>query len=138
GGLPADAQELRSRVRPLQFRTLCRSAVSGAEVQTAQPCRYPERNRFHPTGPRAGPHRSLIGPDMNPWNEQLRQRRLQRRLTQEEFATELARVAWEQNRERIGVDAAMVSKWERGKKQPSHSYRRLLAALFVTDPISFD
>src|SRR5437870_6052396 len=75
---------------------------------------------------------------MTAWNEQLRQRRLQRGLTQEELAAELARVAWEQNRERIGVDAAMVSKWERGQKQPSSSYRRLLAALFVADPPCFD
>jgi transcriptional regulator with XRE-family HTH domain len=75
---------------------------------------------------------------MTAWNEQLRQRRLRRGLTQEELATELARVAWEQNRERIGVDAAMVSKWERGKKQPSNSYRRLLAAVFAADPLSFD
>jgi len=75
---------------------------------------------------------------MTAWNEQLRQRRFRRGLTQEELATELARVAWEQNRERIGVDAAMVSKWERGKKQPSNTYRRLLAAVFVADPLTFD
>jgi transcriptional regulator with XRE-family HTH domain len=75
---------------------------------------------------------------MTAWNEQLRQRRLRRGLTQEELATELARVAWEQNRERIGVDSAMVSKWERGKKQPSTSYRRLLAAVFAADPLTFD
>jgi transcriptional regulator with XRE-family HTH domain len=45
------------------------------------------------------------------------------------FARELARVAWEQQRVQVGVDAAMVSKWERGSKQPSRRYQRLIAFL---------
>ena len=66
---------------------------------------------------------------MAAWNEQIRQCRLRRGLTQEEFAHELARVAWEQLHERVGVDSAMVSKWERGTKQPSRRYQRLLRHL---------
>src|SRR3989440_7064927 len=74
---------------------------------------------------------------MPAWNEQLRQHRLSRGLTQEELAAELARVAWEQHHEHVGVDAAMVSKWECGRKQPSKTYRRLFAALFATDHLAF-
>lgn len=66
---------------------------------------------------------------MATWAEQIRQYREQRGLTQEELAHELARVAWEQTHERVGVDSAMVSKWERGTKQPSRRYQRLLALL---------
>src|SRR3989440_4064572 len=70
---------------------------------------------------------------MPAWNEQLRQHRLSRGLTQEELAAELARVAWERNHEHVGVDGAMVSKWECGRKQPSRTYRRLIATLFGAD-----
>src|SRR5439155_7217579 len=63
--------------------------------------------------------------------------RLSRGLTQEELAAELARVAWEQHHEHVGVDGAMVSKWERGQKQPSKTYRRLIAALFGAEHLAF-
>jgi transcriptional regulator with XRE-family HTH domain len=66
---------------------------------------------------------------MAAWSEQIRQCRYGRGLTQEEFARELAHVAWEQQRVQVGVDAAMVSKWERGTKQPSRRYQRLIAHL---------
>jgi transcriptional regulator with XRE-family HTH domain len=71
---------------------------------------------------------------MAAWNEEIRQCRQGRGLTQEEFARELARVAWEQQHVQVGVDAAMVSKWERGTKQPSRQYQRLLGLLIGGDP----
>lgn len=70
---------------------------------------------------------------MAAWNEQIRQYRQRRGLTQEEFAGELASVAWEQLHVQVGVDSAMVSKWERGTKLPSRRYQRLLAALIGGD-----
>jgi DNA-binding transcriptional regulator YiaG len=63
------------------------------------------------------------------WSEQIRQCRRERGLTQEEFARELARVSWEQVHVQVGVDSAMVSKWERGEKLPSRRYQRLLRTL---------
>jgi transcriptional regulator with XRE-family HTH domain len=66
---------------------------------------------------------------MAAWSEQIHQCRQQRGLTQEEFAREVARVAWEQHHVQVGIDAAMVSKWERGAKLPSKRYQRLLAEL---------
>jgi transcriptional regulator with XRE-family HTH domain len=69
---------------------------------------------------------------MAPWSEHVRRFRLERGLTQEELARELGRIAWEQQHVQVGVDAAMVSKWERGTKQPSRRYQRLLRALAGT------
>jgi transcriptional regulator with XRE-family HTH domain len=66
---------------------------------------------------------------MAAWSEQISQCRRQRGLTQEEFAREVARVAWERLHVQVGIDAAMVSKWERGTKLPSKRYQRLLAVL---------
>src|SRR5262245_55594485 len=63
------------------------------------------------------------------WSELIRQCRDQRGLTQEEFAREVARVAWERLHVQVGIDAAMVSKWERGTKAPSRRYQRLLSQL---------
>jgi transcriptional regulator with XRE-family HTH domain len=51
-------------------------------------------------------------------------------LTQEQLAEQLARLAWEQFGVRVGVDAQMVSKWERGEKRPSRFYRQLLCLLY--------
>ena len=74
---------------------------------------------------------------MAAWNEQIRHLRLRRGLTQEQLAEHLAGVAWEREEERVGVDGGMVSKWERGQKQPSTLYRRLLAEFFDTDELDF-
>jgi transcriptional regulator with XRE-family HTH domain len=70
---------------------------------------------------------------MAAWSEQIHQCRRDRGLTQEEFAREVARVAWERLHVQVGIDAAMVSKWERGTKLPSKRYQRLLGALFNAD-----
>jgi transcriptional regulator with XRE-family HTH domain len=70
---------------------------------------------------------------MAAWSEQIHQCRQERGLTQEEFAREVARVAWERLHVQVGVDSAMVSKWERGTKLPSKRYQRLLSVLFETD-----
>jgi transcriptional regulator with XRE-family HTH domain len=53
-------------------------------------------------------------------------------LTQEEVAEALLNLAWEHDHEMLGVDAAMVSKWERGRKRPRKLYRRLLCRLYDT------
>jgi transcriptional regulator with XRE-family HTH domain len=53
-------------------------------------------------------------------------------LTQEQVAEELGRLAWEHFGVRVGVDAQMVSKWERGEKRPSRFYRQLLCLLYST------
>ena len=60
----------------------------------------------------------------------LRERRLQRGMTQQEVAEGLERLAWVQASRRVGVNADMVSKWERGQKSPSRFYLRLLCSLF--------
>jgi transcriptional regulator with XRE-family HTH domain len=45
-------------------------------------------------------------------------------------AESLAALAWDLNQEHLGVDANMVSKWERGIKRPRKLYRRLLSTLY--------
>jgi transcriptional regulator with XRE-family HTH domain len=60
----------------------------------------------------------------------LREQRLQRGMTQQEVAEGLERLAWMQASRRVGVNADMVSKWERGRKSPSRFYLRLLCSLF--------
>lgn len=60
----------------------------------------------------------------------LREHRQRCRLTQEELAEQLTQLAWASERERVGVNADMVSKWERGLKRPSKQYRLLLAGFF--------
>ena len=73
---------------------------------------------------------------MSPWSEQIHRGRQERGLTQEEFAREVARVAWDQHHVQVGIDSAMVSKWERGTKLPSRRYQRLLRILFTADEAS--
>jgi transcriptional regulator with XRE-family HTH domain len=60
----------------------------------------------------------------------LRQLREERGFTQQDTADQLANLAWLHNRERVGVNADMVAKWERGAKNPSRRYRELLCLLF--------
>jgi tetratricopeptide (TPR) repeat protein len=52
------------------------------------------------------------------------------RLTQEDVAEELARLAWVHHGVRVGINADMVGKWERGEKRPSKLYRRLLCLFY--------
>jgi transcriptional regulator with XRE-family HTH domain len=54
--------------------------------------------------------------------------------TQQELADRLARLAWMERRERVGVNADMVAKWERGAKGISPRYRELLCRLFGVTP----
>ena len=68
--------------------------------------------------------------DQQPKANRLRELREDRGWTQQETADQLARLAWLRNRERVGVNADMVAKWERGAKQPSKPYRELLCLLF--------
>jgi transcriptional regulator with XRE-family HTH domain len=60
----------------------------------------------------------------------LREQRLQNGMTQQEVAEQVERLAWLLDRRRVGVNADMVSKWERGQKQPSALYVRMLSVLF--------
>jgi DNA-binding transcriptional regulator YiaG len=63
-------------------------------------------------------------------NPHLRAQRARLGLTQQEVAEALAALAWEHDHEQLGVDADMVSKWERGAKRPRRLYRRLLCMLY--------
>ena len=62
----------------------------------------------------------------------LREHRLRMALTQHDVAMRLEQLAWAHEQRRVGVNADMVSKWERGLKHPSAFYERLLCALFGT------
>jgi transcriptional regulator with XRE-family HTH domain len=55
-------------------------------------------------------------------------------LTQQDVAERLARLSWAQEQRHVGVNADMVSKWERGEKAPSRFYMRLLCSLFGVTP----
>jgi transcriptional regulator with XRE-family HTH domain len=63
----------------------------------------------------------------------LRRLRRSRRLTQGDVAEQLVRLAWLRDGVHVGVNADMVSKWERGEKRPSRLYSELLAILYDTD-----
>ena len=63
----------------------------------------------------------------------LRALREERGWTQQEVAEQIGRLAWLRRRERVGVNADMVAKWERGEKRPSPRYRELLCLLFGAD-----
>jgi len=63
----------------------------------------------------------------------LRMLREERGWTQQDVADHLGRLAWVHSRERVGANADMVAKWERGVKVPSRRYRALLALLFGVD-----
>src|ERR1700730_2250318 len=63
-------------------------------------------------------------------NPHLRAHRARLGLHQPAVAEALAAVAWEHDHEQLGVDADMVSKWERGAKRPRRLYRRLLCMLY--------
>lgn len=64
----------------------------------------------------------------------LRDYRERRGLTQQQVADELMRLAWLRHGKRVGVNADMVSKWERGDKRPSPLYRDLFCMLFRAAP----
>jgi len=51
-------------------------------------------------------------------NPHLKAQRARLGLTQQEVAEALAALAWEHDHEQFGVDADMVSKWERGAGRP--------------------
>lgn len=67
-------------------------------------------------------------------HNQLRACREHRGLTQHQAADRLVRVAWMRRGRRVGVNADMVSKWERGEKCPSPFYRELLCLLYQRTP----
>jgi transcriptional regulator with XRE-family HTH domain len=63
----------------------------------------------------------------------LRELREARVLTQHEVAQELVRLAWVRDGIHVGVNADMVSKWERDEKHPSRVYLELLGLLYDVD-----
>ena len=69
-------------------------------------------------------------------NLRLQWHRHRLRLIQEQVAEQIAVIAWERFAVRVGVDARMVSKWERGEKRPSRLYQECLRLLF-NDPELF-
>jgi len=64
----------------------------------------------------------------------LREHRERLGLTQSELAERLVQMAWARDRIRVGANSDMVSKWERGLKQPSKLYRRLLCLTLDASP----
>jgi len=67
------------------------------------------------------------------WQRQNERLRLQRRLrgwSQDDVAAGLHRVAASLGEPELGVDATMVSRWERGARKPRPRYVRLLCNLF--------
>src|SRR6266568_1888717 len=64
---------------------------------------------------------------------QLRALREERGWTQQDVVDQVSRRAWLRRHERVGINADMVSKWERGEKRPSPRYRELLGLVFETD-----
>lgn len=64
----------------------------------------------------------------------LRQLRTDLGWTQQELADRIAHLAWMERRERVGINADMVAKWERGVKGISPQYRELLCRLFGVTP----
>ncbi|HEX5495293.1 MAG TPA: helix-turn-helix transcriptional regulator [Mycobacteriales bacterium] len=67
---------------------------------------------------------------VRPSNVRLRLERTGRGLTQSDVANAIADLAWQQLGIHVGVDAGMVSKWERGEKIPNRTYRRLISQVF--------
>ncbi|MDQ1675722.1 MAG: hypothetical protein QOC93_866 [Actinomycetota bacterium] len=63
----------------------------------------------------------------------LRELREARGLTQHEVAEELVHLAWVRDGMHVGVNADMVSKWERDEKHPSRLYTELLGLLYDVD-----
>lgn len=64
----------------------------------------------------------------------LRELRTDLGWTQQELADRIANLAWMERRERVGINADMIAKWERGVKGVSHRYRELLCRLFGVTP----
>jgi transcriptional regulator with XRE-family HTH domain len=64
----------------------------------------------------------------------LRELRTDLGWTQQELADRIAHLAWMERRERVGINADMVAKWERGVKGISPRYRELLCRLFGVAP----
>jgi transcriptional regulator with XRE-family HTH domain len=64
----------------------------------------------------------------------LRELRTDLGWTQHELADRIAHLAWMERRERVGINADMVAKWERGVKGVSPRYRELLCRLFGVTP----
>jgi transcriptional regulator with XRE-family HTH domain/tetratricopeptide (TPR) repeat protein len=64
----------------------------------------------------------------------LRELRTELGWTQQEMAERIAHLAWMERRERVGVNADMVAKWERGAKGISPRYRELMCRLFGVTP----
>jgi transcriptional regulator with XRE-family HTH domain len=64
----------------------------------------------------------------------LRELRTDLGWTQQELADRTAHLAWMERRERVGINADMVAKWERGVKGVSPRYRELLCRMFGVTP----
>lgn len=74
---------------------------------------------------------------METWRRQNKSLRLQRRLrgwSQDDVAAGLHRIAASLGEPELGVDATMVSRWERGTRKPRPRYVRLLCHLFELPP----
>src|SRR5947208_17191130 len=67
-------------------------------------------------------------------NELLREQRLRRGWSLDHMAEQLRRLAFRLGEPEPGVDANMISRWERGQHQPGPRYVRLLRLLYDQTP----
>jgi transcriptional regulator with XRE-family HTH domain len=70
-------------------------------------------------------------------NDALRQRRLSRGWSLEETAEQIRHLAFRLGEREPGVDANMISRWERGLHRPGPRYVRLLSLLLDEAPADF-
>jgi transcriptional regulator with XRE-family HTH domain len=81
-------------------------------------------------GLQAGEHGSAVLIEAQRQNKLLRLQRRLRGWSQEDVAAGLHRLAADVSDSELGVDAAMVGRWERGTRKPRPRYVRLLSTLF--------
>jgi transcriptional regulator with XRE-family HTH domain/tetratricopeptide (TPR) repeat protein len=60
----------------------------------------------------------------------LQELRDERGWTQQDVAEQIGRLAWLEHKKHVGINAQMVSKYERGEKCPNRMYQELFALLY--------
>lgn len=69
-----------------------------------------------------------MGRDEKP--SRLQELRDERGWTQQEVAEQIGRLAWLEHKKHVGINAQMVSKYERGEKCPNRMYQELFCLLY--------
>lgn len=60
----------------------------------------------------------------------LQELREERGWTQQDVADQIGRLAWLEHKKHVGINAQMVSKYERGEKRPNRMYQELFCLLY--------